>query len=150
MSVLVKTFGRKSCALCAVKGVEILKITRNEQYLSINFCHEIYGACRHKPRFHRYPNPTSLNKPSTDDPAQAGERVARSNDSQSTPSWDPSFDIPSDGITPTNSTLAPGDSPTASAVGERILSPSPGDTVGEPQFTFEFDMEVATEKLDRL
>ena len=50
----VKTFGTANCALCAKERLEILKLSRYKPHLLINSCNEIYGACRHKPRFHRY------------------------------------------------------------------------------------------------
>ena len=41
----------------------------------INKCNEVYGACRHKPNFHRFNQlPTSDAKTSTDEPTK-GERV---------------------------------------------------------------------------
>ena len=71
----VKTFGTKGCALCSKERVEILKIARGSPQLAINSCNEIYGSCRHRPRFHRYK--AENKKPSTDDPTE-GERVAGS------------------------------------------------------------------------
>ena len=50
----VKTFGTTNCVLCAKERLEILKLSRYKPHLLINSCNEIYGACRHKPRFHRY------------------------------------------------------------------------------------------------
>ena len=50
----VKTFGTNNCLLCNKERLEILKMNRYKPDLLINSCHEIYGACRHKPRFHRY------------------------------------------------------------------------------------------------
>ena len=61
----VKTFGTKSCKLCARERLEILKFTSKHPNLAINKCNEIYGACRHKPRFHRFP--PNNNAPSTDE-----------------------------------------------------------------------------------
>ena len=58
----VKTFGTANCMLCAKERLEILKISRFKPHLLINSCNEIYGACRHKPRFHRY-----ITAQSTDD-----------------------------------------------------------------------------------
>jgi GIY-YIG catalytic domain len=50
----VKTFGTKDCSLCNRERIEILKASRKDPKSLINSCNEIYGACRHKPRFHRY------------------------------------------------------------------------------------------------
>jgi hypothetical protein len=51
---VVKTFGKATYALCNRKRVEIIKISRSTPVILINSCSEIHGACRHKPRFHRY------------------------------------------------------------------------------------------------
>ena len=50
----VKSFGTTNCSLCSRERLEILKTSRTNQNKLINSCNEIYGACRHKPRFHRY------------------------------------------------------------------------------------------------
>ena len=50
----VKTFGTPQCVLCNRERLEILKMTRTHPDLLINSCNEIYGACRHKAKFHRY------------------------------------------------------------------------------------------------
>ena len=50
----VKTFGSPICVLCNKERLAILKQSREKPNLLINSCSEIYGACRHKPRFHRY------------------------------------------------------------------------------------------------
>jgi hypothetical protein len=42
----VKTFGTRNCKLCAKERYAII--------LAINKCNEVHGACRHKPRFHRF------------------------------------------------------------------------------------------------
>jgi hypothetical protein len=34
--------------------MEIIKISKATPDILINSCSEIHGACRHKPRFHRY------------------------------------------------------------------------------------------------
>jgi hypothetical protein len=51
---VVKTFGKSTCALCNRERMEIVKLSRKIPELLINSCSEIHGACRHKPRFHRY------------------------------------------------------------------------------------------------
>ena len=58
----VKTFGTNHCMLCNKERLEILKLARFKPHLLINSCNEIYGACRHKPKFHRY-----TKHPSTDE-----------------------------------------------------------------------------------
>jgi hypothetical protein len=50
----VKTFGKATCALCNRERMEIIKISWSTPDILINSCLEIHGACRHKPRFHRY------------------------------------------------------------------------------------------------
>ena len=51
----VKTFGTRACKLCAQERLAILQASRGKNYkYSINKCSEIYGACHHKPAFHRY------------------------------------------------------------------------------------------------
>ncbi len=51
---VVKTFGRATCALCNRERMEIIKLSRSAPDTLINSCSDIHGACRHKPRFHRY------------------------------------------------------------------------------------------------
>ena len=65
------------CALLIVlsyegtkERIEILKHSKKDPNSLINSCNEIYGACRHKPKFHRY---VSRN-PSTDE-SKKDERV---------------------------------------------------------------------------
>ena len=50
----VKTFGTPHCTLCSKERIAILKASRESPQSLINSCSEIYGACRHKPKFHRY------------------------------------------------------------------------------------------------
>ena len=65
-----KTFGTPHCALCSRERLEILRAARSNPDKLINSCNEIYGACRHKPRFHRYCKQTT----STDE-AGTAERI---------------------------------------------------------------------------
>jgi len=51
---LVKSFGTRECQLCSREKIEIIKWSRKEPETLINTCSEIYGGCRHKPKFHRY------------------------------------------------------------------------------------------------
>ena len=68
-----KSFGTLNCSLCMHERLIILKNSRNDPSKIINTSTEFYGACRHKPRFHRYPdNCTTL---STDDEHLSSERV---------------------------------------------------------------------------
>ena len=53
--------------------LEILKLSRNDPAIIINNSSEFYGACRHKPRFHRYL--TNCTPHSTDDEHSSSERV---------------------------------------------------------------------------
>ena len=67
----VKTFGSRGCLLCAQERLAILKAYNSKnRKLLINSKHEIFGACRHKPTFHRY----SKQPPDTDD-SDKEERV---------------------------------------------------------------------------
>jgi hypothetical protein len=71
---VVKTFGTPNCALCNKERIEILKHSNREPTSLVNSCNEIYGACRHHPKFHRY----GSRSPSTDEPIE-GERVTLTN-----------------------------------------------------------------------
>ena len=51
---IVKTFGKSTCGLCNRERMEIVKLSRKTPDMIINSCSEIHGACRHKPRFHRF------------------------------------------------------------------------------------------------
>ena len=54
----VKSYGKLNCQLCMNERIAILnnirKGKRLNQNLSINSNSEIYGACRHRPKFHRF------------------------------------------------------------------------------------------------
>jgi GIY-YIG catalytic domain len=71
---VVKTFGTPNCALCNKERLAILKQSRKNPDSLINSCNEIYGACRHNPKFHRYKSRT----PSTDE-SNRDERVQLTN-----------------------------------------------------------------------
>ena len=71
---VVKTFGTPNCALCNKERLAILKQSRKNPNSLINSCNEIDGACRHKPKFHRYKSRT----PSTDESIK-DERVPLTN-----------------------------------------------------------------------
>ena len=71
----VKTFGSRGCKLCSKERYEILKLTRNTPKMAINKCNEVHGACRHKPRFHRF-DQSQIANTSTDE-SMKDERVFR-------------------------------------------------------------------------
>jgi hypothetical protein len=48
--------------------IEILHMINQEEWKIINHCNEIYGACQHKMRFHRFlKEHTHMNNTSTDE-----------------------------------------------------------------------------------
>ena len=55
----VKSFGKSNCALCMKERLEIMKAMKNQPTRLINSSKELYGACRHRPVFHRYTNYTT-------------------------------------------------------------------------------------------
>ena len=71
-----KSFGKINCSLCMKERLEIFKALKEKGNSKkvINSNNELYGACRHKPRFHRYLNYNS----STDDGRTIPERVNES------------------------------------------------------------------------
>ena len=65
-----KSFGKLSCTLCMKERLHILKaLGDKDETRLINSNNELYGACRHKPKFHRFTHYTS----STDD----GQKVQK-------------------------------------------------------------------------
>ena len=54
----MKTFRKLNCNLCMNERLQILNASRADKLLKtkklINSSTEIYGVCRHKPKFHRY------------------------------------------------------------------------------------------------
>ena len=54
-----KSFGTKNCVLCMKERTTILKCMYETPNLLINNNSEIYGSCRHKPRFHRFSPPST-------------------------------------------------------------------------------------------
>ena len=50
----MKTWGKPSCTLCTKERSEIVSRSRRRYGNLINACSEIYGACRHNLRFHRF------------------------------------------------------------------------------------------------
>jgi GIY-YIG catalytic domain len=71
---VVKTFGTPNCALCNKERLAILKQSRRKPESLINSCNEIYGACRHNPKFHRYKS-----RPPSTDESNKDERVQLTN-----------------------------------------------------------------------
>ncbi len=53
----VKTFGTNHCLLCDQERLHIFKWNKLHPDKLINNHDEIYGACKHKPKFHRFPPP---------------------------------------------------------------------------------------------
>ena len=51
---VVRTFGTSKCRICAREKLDIFKHSFNPLVKLMNNCLEIYGACKHKPKFHRY------------------------------------------------------------------------------------------------
>ena len=49
-----KNFGHPSCALCMKERFFIHQAIRKEPDKLINSCNKLYGACRHKTKFHWY------------------------------------------------------------------------------------------------
>jgi hypothetical protein len=66
--VCMKSFGKLNCSLCMRKRIEILHTICQEEWKIINNCNEIYSACRHKMRFHRFlKDHTNMKNTSTDE-----------------------------------------------------------------------------------
>ena len=49
-----KSFGRLTCSLCIKERLENITTIYKEPGRLINSNNELYGSCRHKPRFNRY------------------------------------------------------------------------------------------------
>ena len=62
----MKSFGKRNCKLCMKERMEILNQSENYPNLMINSRSEIFGGCRHKPKFHRY-HFKPIGQASTDD-----------------------------------------------------------------------------------
>ena len=50
----MKTRGKSSCTQCMKERIEIIDNLRHMYSRIINTCSEVYRACRHIPRFHRF------------------------------------------------------------------------------------------------
>ena len=62
----MKTIGTDHCKLCTDEKIKILKYTRELGPLIINKCSEVYGACRHRTKFHWF---------SSDEATEVAERA---------------------------------------------------------------------------
>ena len=74
----MKTFGKLNCTLCMSERMELIKARNLDKMMKnnkmINSSTEIYGASRHKPKFHRFKcSQTS----STDEGLKSPERGAK-------------------------------------------------------------------------
>ena len=63
----VKPFKKMSCALCMRERAEIIKRALKNDKKTINSNSELYGACKHNPKFHRFTTKTVTQGRSTDD-----------------------------------------------------------------------------------
>ena len=72
----VKTFGTPGCKLCSKERMAILNLTRKTPHLAINKCNEVYGACRHRPRFHRFTQSRICDVNASTDESVKDERVS--------------------------------------------------------------------------
>jgi len=60
----MKSFCTNGCSLCMKERLTILDMMKKQPDMIINTNNELFGACRHKTRFHKY---TNTNNPRTDD-----------------------------------------------------------------------------------
>jgi hypothetical protein len=76
----VKTFGSLSCALCNAEKCQIVKALNNNKNDDIlNQQSEIFGACKHIPKFHRLLNEQNLKQNlGTDEPPKGRKKTGRS------------------------------------------------------------------------
>ena len=51
-----KTIGTNQSKLCTDEKIRILKNSKNSGTNLINKCFKVYGACRHRTKFHRFPS----------------------------------------------------------------------------------------------
>ena len=65
-----KTFATRTCTLCNMERIHIFKQSMTDSTILINSNNEIYGACRHNPKFHRY-----VSKATSTDESPEDERV---------------------------------------------------------------------------
>jgi hypothetical protein len=60
--------------------IEILHTIRQEEWRTMNHCNKIYGACRHKTRFHRFLKEHTDVKNTSTDEGDKPEKVYKYND----------------------------------------------------------------------
>ena len=72
-----KSFGKENCSICMKERILILQANQKNKNLVINTNNEMYGGCRHRPRFHRLIN-KKLHTECTDEavPAESGNEEA--------------------------------------------------------------------------
>jgi len=72
-----KSFGKLKCSLCMKERLKILFFQRENPNLIINSNSEFYGACRHKPKFHRYVQTTPLSVLMTNESSERVQNLTR-------------------------------------------------------------------------
>ena len=68
----IKSFRKLTCNICMKERLQILTHLRKYPKLTINSNYELYGACRHKTKFHRYENSIFI---SADESHQGSKRI---------------------------------------------------------------------------
>jgi hypothetical protein len=76
----MKSFGKLNCSLCMWERIEILRTICQEEWRIINHCNEIYGACQHKTRFHRFLKEHTIVKNTSTDEGNKPEKVYKYDD----------------------------------------------------------------------
>jgi hypothetical protein len=89
----MKSFGKLNCSLCMRERIEILRAMQQEECLIINSCNEIYGACRHKTKFHRFHKEHTDVKNTSTDEGDKPERVYKYNDRARTSDSEDSLEL---------------------------------------------------------
>ena len=67
----MKSFKSFGCTLCNKERCEIIKRTLKNDNKTMNYCSEIYGACRHNAKFHRFINMTDMSTDDGQDPEKS-------------------------------------------------------------------------------
>ena len=117
----VKTFGSNRCKLCARERLAIVHALRKEPEKCINSCSELYGACRHKPRFHRF---RKDDDPANTDEPEKGERVSDTQNIRPAPNSTTSNASSSFSFMPEGENESPKDSETTPPVDRSMINPS--------------------------
>ena len=73
LNICMKSFQTVGCTLCMKERIHILKQLQKDPESVINSRHEVYGACRHRTKFHRFHLNSSLS--STDEGSQDPKRI---------------------------------------------------------------------------